>query len=65
MQFSDILHDINDKILQEFQIVCMKNRLKYGVFSLQYIINDINNIIDDIEQLCHKPDGLLVIDNDH
>ena len=33
-------------------------------FSTQDIINDINDIINDIEQLHYKPDGLLVIELD-
>ena len=29
---------------------------------MRFSIRDItNNIVNDIEQLCHKPDGLLVI----
>ena len=49
MQFNDIWHNMSNRILQEFSIFVMTKGLKF--FSVYGIINDI-------EQLCHKPGGL-------
>ena len=61
------MHNINDQILQGFSIFFKIKNLKCHIFSTHNIngINDINinsiiNYINDIEQLCQKPDDLFV-----
>ena len=53
VQFDGILHDINDKICQEFSIFCM-TKASNVLFSM-------DGIIDYIEQLCHRPGGLFLV----
>ena len=68
VEFNNNLYDNNDKILWEFLVFCAKYSIKYhAIFYILTYITDLNNIINDIideinntEQLCHRPDGLLV-----
>ena len=47
---------INETGLARFLDICMTNSLKCRTFFYAQHFNEFN----DIEQLCHKPDGFLV-----
>ena len=59
---------IMTKFYESSWYFCAKYSIKYhAIFYILTYITDLNNIINDIideinntEQLCHRPDGLLV-----